>query len=473
MTNTPRVRIAPSPTGYFHVGTGRTALFNWLFARQNGGTFVLRIEDTDTARNRPEHTAGILRALEWLGLDWDEGPYYQSERGPLYQEAVERLLKDGSAYVCDCPPEQVAERARARGGPPGYDGHCRDRGLEAGPGRMVRFRVPDEGTTSFDDLVRGRVSVENAVIEDFGIRKSNGDPLFILANAVDDADMAITHVIRGEDHVPNTPKYVLVWEALESGDPPVFAHLPLIYNAARKKLSKRRDKVAVEDYRDEGYLPEAMRNYLALLGWSPGDDREILTLEEMIDEFRLEDVKSAGAIFDERKLLSVNSEYLRAMPAEELVERSQDWIRARWEPIAPLVQERARTLAEIYALTDFLYRPEPVVDESEWNKAVGKTPAFAAILEAAMERYRADRLDGPRDTRGHRRRRRSGGGRSVGEGPGTHPARGDRSGGRAAPVGVTGASGTGQDPRQAPPGASPAAGFRGVRLGSRCPSGVV
>jgi glutamyl-tRNA synthetase len=325
--------------------------------------------------------------MEWLGLDWDEGPYFQSERGELYRGAIDRLVSTGAAYVCDCTPEEVGERARQRGGPPGYDGHCRDRGLEDGPGRMVRFRTPDAGSTAFDDLVRGTVTVENHVIEDFGIRKSNGDPLFILANVVDDADMDISHVIRGEDHVPNTPKYVLVWRALGAGDPPVFAHLPLLYNDARKKLSKRRDKVAVEDYRDDGYLPEAMRNYLALLGWSPGGDREIITVEEMIEEFRLEDVKSAGAVFDETKLKAVNAEYVRAMAPEELVTRAQDWLRARWEPIAPLVQERARTLSEVYSLTDFLYRPEPAIDEGEWAKAVARTPAFAAILADAAERY--------------------------------------------------------------------------------------
>jgi glutamyl-tRNA synthetase len=387
VSDAPRVRIAPSPTGYFHVGTARTALFNWLFARQTGGTFILRIEDTDTARNRAEHIEGIQSAMRWLELDWDEGPYFQSERGALYADAIEKLLTDGAAYACDCTPDQVQARARERGGPPGYDGHCRDRGLEPGPGRLVRFRTPDTGQTSFEDLVRGRVTVDNAVIEDFGIRKSNGDPLFILANTVDDADMRISHVIRGEDHVSNTPKGLLLWEALGYGPPPVFAHLPLLLSAARKKLSKRRDKVAVEDFRDEGYLPEAFRNYLALLGWAPGDDREIITVEEMTAEFRLEDVKSAGAIFDEVKLRSVNSEYMRAMPIAELVERAGAWQRARWEPIAALVQERARTLSEVYSMTDFLYLPEPVIDQQEWDKAVAKQPAFAAILTAAESRY--------------------------------------------------------------------------------------
>ncbi len=253
----------------------------------------------------------------------------------------------------------------------------------------MRFRTPDTGQTSFDDLIRGTVTVENAVIEDFGVRKSNGDPLFLLANVVDDADMAITHVIRGEDHVPNTPKYLLLWEALGYGPRPVFAHLPLLLNDARKKLSKRRDKVAVEDYRDEGYLPEAMRNYLALLGWSPGDDREILTLDEMVAEFRLEAVKSAGAIFDERKLQAVNAEYLRALPTDELIARAQGWLLDRWRPLAPLVQERARTLAEVYAMTDFLYLPSLVIDRGEWDKGVRKQPAFAAILTAAIARFTA------------------------------------------------------------------------------------
>jgi glutamyl-tRNA synthetase len=383
----PRVRIAPSPTGYFHVGTARTALFNWLFGRQHGGVFIVRIEDTDTARNRAEHTEGILRALSWLGLDWDEGPYFQSERRELYDRAIEQLLSSGSVYACDCSPEDVAARARKRDESISYDGYCRDRDLEPAAGRLLRFRTPDSGETSFDDVVRGNVTVKNAVIEDFGVRKSNGDPLFLLANVVDDADMAISHVIRGEDHVTNTSKYVLLWEALGYGPPPLFAHLPLLYNEARKKLSKRRDKVAVEDYRDEGYLPEAMRNYLALLGWSPGGDREILPLDQLITEFRLEDVKSAGAVFDERKLQAVNAEYLRALDPRELVGRAQDWIAARWEPIAPLVQERARTLGDVYIITDFLYRPDPVFDQAEWNKARAKNPAFGQVLKAAADLY--------------------------------------------------------------------------------------
>ncbi len=390
MAEGPRVRVAPSPTGYFHVGTARTALFNWLYARQQGGTFILRIEDTDAARNRTEHIDGIMRAMRWLGLDWDEGPYFQSRRRPLYADAIQKLIASGDAYACDCPPETVAARARARGDKTSsYDGYCRDRGLEPLPGHLLRFRTPDEGQTSFDDVIRGTVTVDNTDIEDFGVRKSNGDPLFILANVVDDADMRMTHVIRGEDHVTNTTKYVLLWNALGYGPLPTFAHLPLLYNDARKKLSKRRDKVAVEDYRDGGYLPEAMRNYLALLGWSPGDNREILTLDELVTEFRLEDVKSAGAVFDERKLQAVNAEYLRSLRPSELVDRSQAWLRGRWEPLAPQVQERARTLADVYALTDFLYLPRVIIDPQDWDRGVKKYPAFGAVLAAATSRYAA------------------------------------------------------------------------------------
>jgi glutamyl-tRNA synthetase len=383
----PRVRFAPSPTGYFHVGSGRAALFNWLFARQQGGVFVLRIEDTDAERNRDEHVAGIERAMRWLGLDWDEGPFFQSRRTPLYEAAIAKLLADGLAYACDCTPEAVQARATARGARPGYDGFCRDRGLEPTLGRAIRFRTPDEGTTTVVDVVRGRPEFRNDAIEDFAIRKSSGQPLFLLANVVDDADMAISHVIRGEEHLSNTPKYELLWEALGYGRLPVFAHLPLLVNQKRQKLSKRRDKVAVEDYRDGGYLPEAMRNYLALLGWSPGDDREVLTLDELIAEFRLEDVNSAPAFFDEKKLQSMNAEYIRALPTQEFAERTQAWLRDRWTPIAPLVQERARVLADVPAMVDFLWLDTIDIDETDWERAVRQQPAFATILDSAATAF--------------------------------------------------------------------------------------
>lgn len=384
----PRLRIAPSPTGYFHIGTARTALFNWLVARQQGGAFVLRIEDTDRSRNREEHVAGIEAALRWLGLDWDEGPYFQSRRGELYAAAIEGLLARGAAYACDCTPEVVAERARARGDKtPGYDGFCRDRGLEPTPGRLVRLRTPDDGTSRFDDLVYGEQEAPLSAIADPGIRKGNGDPLFLLANVVDDADMAISHVVRGQDHLTNTHTYLLLWEALGYGGRPAFAHLPLINNAQGKKLSKRRDRVAIEDYRDEGYLPEAVRNHLVLLGWAPGDDREVLTVEEMVAEFDLRAVKRAPAQFDERKMQAVNATYLRALPVEEFTERAQAWVAARWAPVAPLVQERARTLGEVFAMADFLFLPEPALDVAAWDKEVARQPAVAALLDGALARF--------------------------------------------------------------------------------------
>ena len=387
--------MAPSPTGYFHVGSARTALFNWLFARQQGGTYILRIEDTDAQRNRAEHAEGIERAMLWLGLDWDEGPYFQSDRGELYETAIDYLLAKDLVYACDCNPGQVAERNNAGGRPPVYDGYCRDRGLEPTFGRLLRFRTPDTGTTSWHDIVRGEVVYENSSIEDFSVRKSNGQPLFILANVVDDGDMAISHVIRGEDHVPNTPKYLLLWDALELGQRPLFAHLPLLVNESRQKLSKRRDKVALEDYRDEGYLPEAMFNYLALLGWSPRNDREILSKQELIDEFRLENVKSSPAFFDQQKLASVNATYLRSLSPDAFVARAGEWLNDRWSPIASLVQERARTLADVYSMVDFLYLPEVKIDQADWDKARRQQPAFVALLETAEGKYQDCEWDAP------------------------------------------------------------------------------
>ncbi|MGH9180972.1 MAG: glutamate--tRNA ligase, partial [Acidimicrobiales bacterium] len=306
------MRFSPSPTGFFHVGGARTALFNWLVARQRGGTFILRIEDTDKERNRPEWVEGIQSAMVWLGLDWDEGPYFQSERTHLYAEAAEKLHAGGQAYYCDCTRDAVD--ARTRGNPtPGYDAFCRDRNLDAAPGRPLRFRTPREGTTTVVDVVRGRPSFENATIEDFVIARGDGTALFVLANVIDDLDMAVSDVIRAEEHLPTTPKYILLHEALTDRPLPAFAHVPVIVNEKRQKLSKRRDKVALEDYRDQGYLAHAMRNYLGLLGWAPSGDREVVSVEEMVDEFRLEDVNLSPAFFDEKKLRHFNGLYIRAM----------------------------------------------------------------------------------------------------------------------------------------------------------------
>src|SRR5918995_1224237 len=364
MSPPPRLRFAPSPTGYLHVGGARTALFNWLVARREGGQMLLRIEDTDVERNRPELTDNIFEMIEWLGLGWDGKPIHQSERLELYAAAAEKLLAEGRAYWCDCTSDQVQARARQRGGPPGYDGFCRDRGLERSPTTALRFRTPDEGSTGFDDLVRGAVTFENAKLEDFVLLRSNGTPTFLLANIVDDADMGITHVVRGEEHVNGTPKYLLIGEALGLGYRPVFAHLPVLVNEQRKKLSKRRDSVSVADFRDQGYLPEAMVNYLATLGWGPPDGVEIRPLAEIVELFRLSDVTQSPAFFDHGE-------------ATEAVLR----------PIAGLVQERVRLLTEVEPMVDFLRLSsiEDDIDEASWQKGVVRLGERAgAMLDAAL-----------------------------------------------------------------------------------------
>jgi glutamyl-tRNA synthetase len=385
----PRVRFAPSPTGYLHVGSVRTALYNWLFARHQGGTFLLRIEDTDEARNREEWVEGILSSMRWVGLDWDEGPYRQSERGHFYAKAGEELAAAGHAYWCDCTREAIDARAKERGGPPGYDGFCRGRGLGPGEGRALRFRTPDDGTTVVTDLIRGEPTFPNTAIEDFVLLRPNGTPVFLLANAVDDVDMGITHVIRGEDLLPSTPKYLLLRAALGAMEPPVFAHVPLIVNEKRQKLSKRRDPVALELYRDEGYLPEVMLNFLALLGWGPPSGREQLPLEDMVAEFRLEDVNPSSAYFDLAKLRAFNGDAIRALPVEEFRRRAAPWLGEVDEAVrrlAPLVQERVATLSEAPELVDFLRFADDAVpmDDSSWAKAM-KDPA-PAVLDRAVVR---------------------------------------------------------------------------------------
>lgn len=386
-----RVRFAPSPTGFLHVGGARTVLFNWLYARHTGGEFLLRIEDTDTERNRPELTDAIFSAMEWLGLGWDGEPVYQSHRSELYRDAANALIASGHAYFCDCTSDAVAARAKARGGPPGYDGHCRDRGLSAGDGRALRFRSPDTGATTFDDLIRGHVSVRNDTIEDFVLLRSDGTPTFLLANITDDADMAITHVVRGEEHVNGTPKYLLLSEALGLDYRPTFAHLPLLVDDQRRKLSKRRDDVAVGDYRAKGFLPEAMVNYLALLGWGPPDGVEVRPLAEIVDLFDLVDVNSSPAYFDVVKLTHINGEYLRALGTEEFVERATEFLvggapeRDALVAMAPLVQERVKTFTEIGDMIDFLWR-EPEMVEKDWDKHVVRGAAGTSMITETLDR---------------------------------------------------------------------------------------
>ncbi|WP_460304411.1 glutamate--tRNA ligase [Actinocorallia aurea] len=384
-----RVRFAPSPTGMFHVGGARSALFNWAIAQQTGGTFVLRIEDTDANRNRPEWTEGIISALAWIGVDSSsphfEGPLMQSAQEPQHRAAVAGLLADGRAYHCTCTREEVI--ARTGDSNRGYDGHCRDLGRAEG---VVRFRTPDDGATPVDDQVRGLVEFPNVAMEDFAIARSDGSPLFILANVVDDIEMGITHVLRGDEHLSNTPKQQLLWDALGK-TPPVWAHVPVIVNEKRQKLSKRRDKVALEDYKAEGYLADAMVNYLMLLGWAPSGDREIVPWAEMVEEFKVADINSSPAFFDVKKLRAINGEYIRALPLERFIAEGEafldpSWDRKVWAQLAELAQTRAAVLSEIHALVDFAFLDEPVFDEQSWNKAM-KEPA-AELLAATEESYR-------------------------------------------------------------------------------------
>ena len=402
----PRVRFAPSPTGYFHVGSARTSLFNYLFARGHGGTFILRIEDTDASRGRQEWTDGIISAMNWLGLTYDEGPTFQSHNAPRHAQAAEALWAAGHLYACDCTSEVVQERTK--GNPiPGYDGHCRDRHLERGPTTALRFRVPDEGSVIVRDQIRGDIEFQLAIYEDFVVLRSNGGVLYPLANAVDDRDAKMTHIIRGEDLLPTTPKQILMWEALSSspdfGDVPVplYAHLPLLVNEQRKKLSKRKDPVSVESYRDEGYLPQALVNFFSLCGWSPREGDEIQPIENFIAQFELSDVTHSPAFFDMAKMRHINGEYVRRLSVEEFLAAAQPWLQpelSEWRPtdyqtpwapedfrpevldvMAPLVQERVTVLSEVPAMVGFFFR-RPEMADGDFTKTIASNEGAKAVL---------------------------------------------------------------------------------------------
>jgi nondiscriminating glutamyl-tRNA synthetase len=398
------VRFSPAPTGMLHVGGARTALFNWLFARHHGGRFSLRIEDTDRERSRPEWVEQIQDTLRWLGLDWDGDPVRQSARFDLYLAAVDRLLASGHAYEAFETPEEleaINEQARAEGRPPGYDGRARaltdgDRARLRAEGRprTVRFRTPDDGVSTFHDVIRGAVSVEWRTVSDFIIVRSDGTPTFPLANAVDDAEMGITHVIRGEDLIDSTHRVLAIREALAYEGRPEYAHLPLIVGDDRAKLSKRHGAVALDEFKRRGYLPEALVNYLALLGWSPGGDREILSLDEIVAAFDLDDVTHSAAAFDYAKLEWMNGEYIRAMPVTELVDRVRPYAVERYgeeidgELLAAavaLAQERATTLVSIAEQAGFLFTPdaELEIEPASWQKLADNEHA-AAILDVVI-----------------------------------------------------------------------------------------
>ena len=399
MAQTPRYRFAPSPTGYFHVGGARTALYNWILAKQTSGVFVLRIEDTDDSRNNPQWTQGILDALAWLGIDGNdshfEGPYFQSANASLHIAAAEKLFEQGKAYYCDLTTEDIQKRAKDSGKQnerQGYDGYSRDRGLGPGAGHVLRFRVP-EGSTVVHDQVRGEVVFDNSTIEDFVLLRSNGSPVFLIANVVDDINQGITHVVRAEEHLPNAPKQQMIWDALGT-TPPSWAHVPVLVNEQRKKLSKRRDKVAVEQYREEGILAEAMKNYLMTLGWAPSGDTEIVPFQKIVDEFALGSVNHSPAFFDIVKLHSFNADYIRAMSLEEFINACQPWLtseKAPWQAseydpkvfalIAPLVQTRVQLLQEVPGMVDFLFCDSPTLDDAAFVKAFAPEWAVATLVE--------------------------------------------------------------------------------------------
>ena len=412
----PRVRFAPSPTGYLHVGGARTALFNWLYARRTGGTFVLRIEDTDTERSSADMVTGILDGLRWLGLTWDEGPdaggphapYFQSQRLDRYRDAAARLLESGRAYRCYCTAERLRgerEQAEARGEAWRYDRACLNlsdadrRACEAaGALYAVRFLVRD-GRTGFDDAVHGRIEFDTAHVEDFVILRSDRVPTYHLSVVVDDVDMHITDVIRGDDHISNTPKHVLLFEAL--GAPvPRFAHVPLILGADKKRLSKRHGATSVMEYARQGYLPDAMVNFLALLGWSPGDDRELMTREELTASFTLDGISGGNAVFNTDKLDWMNAQYLARMPVEELAAHARGFLDEAGLGASPIVGDAGsfHRLLELLRprvkrLVDLVDQARPLLASSveyepqaiEKNFSSGDTAGHLSALAHALE----------------------------------------------------------------------------------------
>jgi glutamyl-tRNA synthetase len=410
-----RVRFPPSPTGNLHVGNVRSALFNWVFARHYGGTFVLRVEDTDAGRNLPESYQVLYDSLTWLGLTWDEGPgvggpyapYIQSERGEIYRDIVTKLLEVGTAYRCFCTREEIEAREAARptGSPSGYDGFCRNLSpdrvaqLEAlSTPSVVRMRVPD-ADVEFDDLVRGPVRFASAHVPDFVLVRGNGEPLYTLVNPVDDALMRITHVLRGEDLLPSTPRQIVLYDALAkigvgSGRTPVFGHLPTVLGEGNRRLSKRDKGSGLAEYRQQGYLPEALLNYLALLGWAIAEDRDVFTLAEMVEAFDIQRVNANPARFDPKKCEAINGAHIRMLDPKELTEQLVPFLvraglvsdpplpgeQERLEAATPLIQERIATLSEAVEMLGFLFLPDQsIVIEPD----AGLTPTSAPALDAA------------------------------------------------------------------------------------------
>ncbi len=379
-----RVRFAPSPTGYFHIGSARTALFNYLFAKHNGGALILRIEDTDKERSKPEFTEDIIESLKWLGIEWEEGPYFQSERISIYKNYLEKLLEEGKAYYCFCTPEELEAKRQeqmGRGIAPIYDGKCADLPLEEakekikkGENAIIRFKILPK-KVHFNDLVRGKIEFDTSLIGDVAIAKDLETPLYNFSVVVDDYEMKISHVIRGEDLMPNTPKQILLQEAL-GFNRVEYGHLPLILGSDRSKLSKRDGATSLRDYRDEGYLPEAFINFLAFLGWNPGTEKEIFTLNDLIKEFSIEKVQKSGAIFNLEKLTYLNGFYIRHLSLGELTELCLPYFdkeinKEYLKKAISLYHERLKKISEIGELVDYFFK-DKLEYESElliWKKS--------------------------------------------------------------------------------------------------------
>lgn len=393
---TVRTRFAPSPTGYLHIGGARTALFSWLFARHHGGSFILRIEDTDRERSTDESVQAILDGMSWLGLDADEGPFFQTQRFDRYREVIQQLLDTGHAYHCYSTPEELGamrEVARARGEKPRYDGTWRDSTATPPEGvePVIRFRNPESGAVVIADAVKGEISIDNSELDDLVIQRSDGSPTYNLSVVVDDMDMNITHVIRGDDHVNNTPRQINILSAL--GAPlPVYAHLPMILGEDGKRMSKRHGAVSVTQYRDEGYLPEALLNYLVRLGWSHGDE-EFFSVEQMTELFSLEGVNRSGSVFDRKKLDSISQEHIQTATAERLAEALDPLLPSRGIDVAsgpPLasvanaLRERAKTLVDMADSLSYFYRAPTSYDE----KAAAKqfTQASSVLMQSLRQR---------------------------------------------------------------------------------------
>lgn len=397
MSDTIITRFPPSPTGYLHVGGARTAIFNWLYARNQKGKFVLRIEDTDTERSTQAAVDAIFEGLDWLGIDWDEGPFYQTKRLPEYKEYLQKLIDNGSAYYCTCTPDEInamREKAMAEGKKPRYDGTCRHKNLTDGPGTVIRIKAPQTGATVLHDVVKGDITLDNSELDDFIIRRSDGMPTYNFAVAIDDITMGCNVILRGDDHIMNTPKQMLIYNALNAPIP-VFGHLPMVLGPDKTKLSKRHGAVSVTVYRDMGFLPEAMFNYLVRLGWSHGD-QEFFTKDELIEVFDISHIGKSPGVFDVEKLKALNAEHIKAKKPAELIIPLRPFMEALGydmqddafaAKVIETLQPRAKTLVEMAAAAAFYYADEVTFDEAGVAKTF--TPDALPILEDACRRIAA------------------------------------------------------------------------------------